>query len=163
VRGLHAEAASPDLRRAYEKHWRPLVRLCALLVSDLGTAEDIVQEVFIRARERLHGLSDEQAYAYLRRGTLNGWKNWLRSQGRIRHAVPLHEADQLVEAPGPEERDLLWRQVVALPERQRAVVILRYYEELSDGEIARVLGCRQVTVRSQAKRALDKLREAIQG
>jgi RNA polymerase sigma factor (sigma-70 family) len=94
---------------------------------------------------------------------MNEWKNRLRSQDAERRARLRTGPTADIEAGYADERDLIWRHIMTLPERQRAVLVLRYYEDLPDREIARHLGCAQVTVRSQAKRALTKLREVIEG
>jgi RNA polymerase sigma-70 factor (sigma-E family) len=160
---LEPSVADEELRRAYQEHRLALVRLCVLLVGDVATAEDIVQDVFVRARRRLAELGGAGVYAYLRRSTINGWKNHLR------HRAAEERAIGKMSAPSPahpsaevDERDTMWAEIAGLPSRQRAVLVLRYYEELSDTEIAQLLGCRTGTVRSQAKRALDKLRETVE-
>jgi RNA polymerase sigma-70 factor (sigma-E family) len=155
--------AGDELRRAYVAHWAALVRLCTLLIGDKATAEDVVQDVFIRARDRIGSLSEEDVYPYLRRGTINGWRNVLRHRRGERSAVAkltdVGGRDPLTDV---DERGAMWEQIVRLPPKQRAVVVLRFYEDLPDRTIAQLLGCTQITVRSQAKRALAKLREAIE-
>jgi RNA polymerase sigma-70 factor (sigma-E family) len=155
--------AGDELRRAYVAHWAALVRLCGLLTGDDTTAEDIVQDVFIRARDRIGDLPEQDVYRYLRRGTINAWRNVLRHQ-RVERAAGTQVED--VRGPDPAidvtEHDAMWRRIVMLPPKQRAVIVLRFYEDLPDREIAHLLGCTQVTVRSQVKRGLAKLREAIE-
>ena len=154
--------AGDALRRAYVEHRLALVRLATLLLRDQSAAEDLVQDVFIRSRERLEGLDDARAYAYLRRSVVNAWKNHRRHLGveeRALDQLPIGASSDAVETVN--EREVLWRAIERLPDRQRAVLVLRFYEDLPDGEIAHLLGCAQVTVRSQAKRALDKLREVV--
>jgi RNA polymerase sigma factor (sigma-70 family) len=131
--------------------------------GDVATAEDIVQDVFVRARGRLAGMTEPGAYAYLRRATINGWKNHLRHRAAEERAVAgLAAVVTEAAAVGVEEREAMWAEIARLPARQRAVLVLRYYEDLPDDEIARLLGCRRGTVRSQAKRALDRLRERVE-
>ena len=149
------------LRRAYELHRLSLLRLSTLLFRDHETAEDIVQDVFVRAAPRLSSLGDEEVGPYLRRSVVNAWKNGLRH-----HIVEISAAPKLMQGelsadPALEERDATWREISKLPGRQRACVVLRYYEDLSDGEIAALLGCRIGTVKSQSSRALAKLRKAV--
>jgi RNA polymerase sigma factor (sigma-70 family) len=150
------------LRRAYADHRLALVRLATLVLRDESIAEDLVQDVFVRSKGRLESLDDAEAYAYLRRSVVNAWKNHRRHL-----AVEVASKSRLVarESIDPmtvvDERQTLWHAVERLPDRQRVVLVLRYYEDLPDAEIAELLGCSQVTVRTQAKRALDKLREVV--
>jgi RNA polymerase sigma factor (sigma-70 family) len=150
------------LGRAYADHRLSLVRLATLLLRDEGIAEDLVHDVFVRSQGRLDSLDDAEAYAYLRRSVVNAWKNHRRHL-----AVELASRLRLVAERNidpmaiVDERQRLWHAIERLPDRQRSVLVLRYYEDLPDAEIAGLLGCRQVTVRTQAKRALDKLREVV--
>ena len=151
------------LRRAYERHWVALVRLTALIAGDVTKAEDIVQEVFIRSRGRLEGLPDDEVFAYLRRGTINAWKNTLRHTSTERRVLPrLHERDIADPAEEVAERDRVWRAIEGLRPRHRVVLVLRYYEELSDPEIARLLGCTRSTVRTRAMRAVAAIRTELE-
>ena len=151
------------LRRAYEAHHLALVRVATLLTGDQAAGEDLVHDVFLRCRGRLEGMDDRETYAYLRRSLVNAWRNRLRHGDVEARAIP-----RLI-APGASEptsevdaREALWWAIQGLPDRQRAVLVLRYYEDLPDAEIARLLGCARVTVRTQAKRALEKLREVVE-
>lgn len=149
------------LRRAYEAHRLRLVRLGTLLVGDQVRAEDLVHDVFLRGRKRLGELEESAVYPYLRRALANAWRNQLRHrevEARILPRLRVGDSDHVEVA----DRLDLWRAILDLPDRQRAVLVLRYYEDLTDEEIARILGCARVTVRSQAKRALDKLREVVE-
>jgi RNA polymerase sigma factor (sigma-70 family) len=151
------------LRRAYERHWEALVRLTTLIAGDVAKAEDIVQEVFIRSRDRLDGLPDDEVFAYLRRGTINAWKNTLRHASIERRVLPgLHERATADPSDAVVERDRVWRAIDGLRPRYRAVLVLRYYEELPDPEIARLLGCTRSTVRTRAKRALAAIRTELE-
>ncbi len=162
-RAVRDVVAGDELRRAYVAHWATLVRLCMLLTGDEATAEDIVQEVFTRARARIGELPVKEVYPYLRQSTVNGWRNVLRHQrGERRAATKLGCVEAHDPAGDVGERDAMWGNILRLPPRQRAVVVLRFYEDLPDRAIAQLLGCTQVTVRSQAKRGLAKLREAIE-
>jgi RNA polymerase sigma-70 factor (sigma-E family) len=142
-----------------------LVRFAVLLTGDDHRAEDLVQDALTKAYlrwSRIRRADDPDVY--LRRLVLNGSRSWWRR--RANREVPAElgtggAADRA--APGDvggeaAERDALWRLISALPEQQRAVVVLRYYEDLDDATIARVLDCSTVTVRTHAMRALQKLR-----
>ena len=136
-----------------------LVRFAAALTGDRGLAEDVVQEVLARAYRRWSRIGSlEQPEAYLRRMVTNEYLSWRRRWSRV---TPIAEVE-----PGPgedhaeehAERDALRRELARLPRRQRAVLVLRYYEHLTDNEIADVLDCPPGTVRSLASRALHALR-----
>ena len=138
-----------------------LVRFAILLTGDDHRAEDLVQEALAKAYLRwsqIRRVDDPEVY--VRRLILNGSRSWWRR--RTNREVPVERAPDAT-APGDlsgdsAERDELWRLVAALPLKQRAVVVLRYYEDLDDAAIARVLECSQTTVRTHAMRALARLR-----
>lgn len=144
--------------------WPALFRLAYLLAGSEHAAEDLLQtslmKVFVGWEKVQRTESPE---AYVRRIVVNS----AISDGRRRLRRPEVVADVLPERPDPDhgesvgERDELWPLVEALPPRQRAVVVLRYYEDLSEAQIADVLGCAPGTVKSQASAALKTLRVAI--
>ena len=145
------------LRAAFEEHYSRLVGLCFLLTGRRDMAEDVAQEAFVRLATRIHGLEPEAVGPYVRRIAVNLWKNRLRRMAlEVRHRR---------EAPPPggrtafEDRDELWTLVKGLPPRQRACVVLRYYEDLSEGDAAAALGCSIGTVKSQTSKALARLRK----
>jgi RNA polymerase sigma-70 factor (sigma-E family) len=142
-----------------------LLRYAVLLSGDRELASDLVQEVLTRALLRWRRISRvDEPYAYVRTMVTNQYLSLRRRKSLP--TVPLtyealdgprapRLADPAIEAG---ERAELWRQLTGLPRQQRAVIVLRYYENLSDPEIADVLGCRPSTVRSNAARALATLR-----
>jgi RNA polymerase sigma-70 factor (sigma-E family) len=141
-----------------------LLRYAAVVSCDRHLAEDVVQDVLLRAHgrwERIGAMDSPEAY--LRRMVLNEFLSWRR---RRRPTVVEAQTLEAVTPPsgsGPdvEERDAMLRLLAGLPPRQRTVIALRYYEDLSDDQIADLMGCRPVTVRSQASRALATLRGAL--
>jgi RNA polymerase sigma-70 factor (sigma-E family) len=136
-----------------------LLRFAVVLTGDRGLAEDVVQEVLIRTHakwRRIGGLDAPEPY--VRRMVVNEYLSWRRRWARL---IPQAEpADRSVadHAAQHAERDALLSELRKLPTRQRAVLVLRYYEGLSDLEIASVLGCSHGTVRGYASRALAALR-----
>ncbi len=159
--GQRERQAHDALSDAYEQHYNPLVRLCGLLAGDRETAEDIVQDIFVRSAARITELSPDELGPYLRAAVTNEWKNKLRRRAldrRIRPRLLLthrHERDR-------DEREDMWRAILRLPPRQRACLVLRYYEDLSEQQTADVLRCSVGTVKSQTSRALVKLRKEFE-
>jgi RNA polymerase sigma-70 factor (sigma-E family) len=138
-----------------------LLRLAMVLCGNARQAEDVVADVLGRAYEKWARIGAlEQPYAYVRRMVVNEYLSWRRRAGR---AFPLAQLDDLVDAQPDHatahaDRDALINQLAHLPRQQRAALVLRFYEGLSDAEIAGVLGCAESTVRSNASRALATLR-----
>jgi RNA polymerase sigma-70 factor (sigma-E family) len=141
-----------------------LVRLARLLTGDRHGGEDLVQDVLARAFVRWKKITkDGPPEAYLRQMLVNASiSRWRRPSS---HEVVLATTG---DHPGHgdlggdvAERDALWRLVCSLPPKQRAVVVLRFYEDLDDAAIAAILHCSAVTVRTQAMRALTTLREQM--
>jgi RNA polymerase sigma-70 factor (sigma-E family) len=147
------------LREAFLEHYLPLLRLAALLSQEQHAAEDLVQESFVRAAPRLAALSPEEVRPYLRRTVVNLWKN---SQ---RRASLFGERKLLLDEPGmdadPADAELVRGLLLGLAPRQRACLVLRYYEDLTGPQIAEVLGCSEGTVKSQTSKALARLRKEI--
>ncbi|WP_313899802.1 MULTISPECIES: SigE family RNA polymerase sigma factor [Dactylosporangium] len=141
-----------------------LVRLGRLLTGDRQHGEDLAQEVLARAFVRWGRIAaGHNPDAYLRRALVNASiSRWRRGST---HEVPVAEPS---DARSPQDvgsmvadRDEVWRLISRLPARQRAAVVLRYYEDLDDATIADLLGVTRETVRSQVKRAMDTLRTRI--
>lgn len=142
--------------------WAALHRLAHLLTGSAPAAEDLVQTTLMKAYAAWPRIArTESPDGYVRRMLVNGAISGSRRAWRRELAT-----GDLPETPAPETDDHLhradlWPIVRALPPRQRAVVVLRYYEDLSEEEIARVLGCSRGTVKSQASDALRALRRVL--
>jgi len=140
-----------DLYR--EQHAR-MLKLAWLLTGSLEAAEEVVQEAFVRIRPHFGRI--DYPVSYLRTCVVNGSRNHVR-RGRTEH---LH-----LELLRPERVydwvDELADALMRLPYRQRAVLVLRYYLDCSEAEIARYLKCRPGTVKSAAHRGLEALRKAL--
>lgn len=132
-----------------------MVRLGALLTGSAALAEEVAQDSFLALRQRF--VSVDSPGAYLRTSVVNGCRAALRREQR--------EATELARRPTqlllPPELDEMWSIVQRLPEHQRAVVVLRFYEDLTEAEIARILNCRVGTVKSRLHRALATLKGAV--
>ncbi len=157
--------AGGELTELYAAHRLGLVRLAVLLVDDLPTAEDVVQDVFARYVARQHELRDgSAALAYLRTSVVNGCRSTLRRRRTARGYAPPREP----EPPGPDSRLLLAEEhqellaaLDTLAPRQREVLVLRYWSGLSEREIASTLGISRGSVKSTASRAVDALERAL--
>jgi RNA polymerase sigma-70 factor (sigma-E family) len=155
---IHRERVG--LRLAFEAHYPGLVRFSALISGEPSVAEDLAQEAFVRAADRIERVDASKIGAYLRRTALNVWKNRLRRMAVERRAR-VRASERPPAASSPEERDAVWGAVRRLPAGQRACLVLRYYEDLSERETADVLGCSVGTVKSQTSRALARLRKEL--
>ena len=161
--------ADTALEQLYAAHWRTLVRLSVLLVGDLGTAEEIVQDAFVAVHARWRRLRDPgAALAYLRQAVVNRSRSELRHRGVVtRHLW--READRSrPEVPGADDtalvqarRDAVLEALRALPGRQREVLTLRHYLDLSEAEIAETLGISRGAVKSHAARGGAALRRLL--
>lgn len=162
--GLHD--ADEALVALYTAHYRQLVRMAALLLHDTPAAEDVVQDAFVAMHASWRRLRDpEKAAAYLRQAVVN------RARSRLRH---LKVVDRNAPAPAPDAasaeygamRALDRAEVIGalrrLPVRQREVVVLRYYSDLSEAQIAETLGISRGAVKSHASRAIATLRTSLE-
>jgi RNA polymerase sigma-70 factor (sigma-E family) len=146
-------------------HQRALVRYAALLAGSAADAEDLVQEVLVRVYRRWAAIraTEGDEYAYVRRAVTNEFLSW-RRRWHTRHVSPAgdHLPDRPHHDPAPAEPDeRLWQLLRELPRQQRAALVLRFYEDLTDAEIAGILKCRESTVRGYVSRGLSALRSAI--
>ncbi len=139
-----------------------LLRFSVVLTGDRGIAEDLAQEVLIRAHARWSKIGKlDRPDRYVRKMLLNEFLSWRRRAWRLVPSGLGSDVDHRAapdHAVGYAERDGLAAELAKLPARQRAVLALRYYEGLSDAEIADVIGCTPGTVRGYASRALAALR-----
>lgn len=159
---------SPDraVTALYVEHYLSLVRLAAFLVHDVATAEEVVQDSFLAMHGAWSRLRDsDKALAYLRHSVVN------RSRSVLRHRVVV---DRNTPGPAPDmpsaeqgalsllERSAVVAALLLLPARQREVLVLRYYGELSVAQIAAAMGITQGAVKSHTARAVAALRESLE-
>ncbi|MDP9444580.1 MAG: SigE family RNA polymerase sigma factor [Actinomycetota bacterium] len=150
----------------YSAHYRSLVRLAALLLRDVGEAEEIVQDAFVAMHGRWDRLRErDKAVAYLRQAVVN------RARSALRHRAvqDRHRPAPLPDAPSAEHGALAAdtrREVIAtlntLPPRQREALVLRYYLDLSEAEIAAAMGVSRGAVKSHASRGVAAMRQAME-
>jgi RNA polymerase sigma-70 factor (sigma-E family) len=160
----------PDVGRAatelYSAHYKALVRLAAMLVRDVPTAEEVVQDAFVGMRDAWDRLGNaETALAYLRQAVVNRARSVLRHRAVVdknRQEAPpdMPSADDKVLAL--LERSAIVAALRQLPERQREAIVLRYYADLSEDEIAATMGISRGAVKSHAARGMAALRAALE-
>ncbi|MEY2567050.1 MAG: hypothetical protein QOE35_1579 [Actinomycetota bacterium] len=142
------------LVEVYEARYRDLVRLAYLLTGSIEVAEELVQDAFLAARTSWSSV--REPFPYLRSAVVNRTRSWgRRLQLERRHANTTREAAAGLQA------DEMWDALATLNERQRAAIVLRFYEDLPDDDIAELLGCRPATVRTAIHRGLAALRKEI--
>ncbi len=166
---MEVSRVDQDFTRFVVDNRAQLLRLAYLLMGDPGQAEDLVQAALLRLyRQWDRVAAAEQLVAYARRAVVNQSNSWWRS--RLAHPVSYHgDMDDSLAAgevqtdmqAGVAERDELWLALRTLPRGMRAVVVLRYYEDLSEADTARTLGVSPGTVKTQASRGLARMRQAL--
>ncbi|MGH3446232.1 MAG: SigE family RNA polymerase sigma factor [Nocardioidaceae bacterium] len=158
--------ADDAVTELYAEHYSTLVRMATLLVRHSGEGEEIVQDCFVAMHAKWRGLREpEKALAYLRRSVVNR----ARSAQRHQAVVDKHTPRELPVAPSAEQQALEADARIAvldslhqLPRRQREVLVLRYYNGLSEAEIAATLGISAGAVKSHASRGIGSLRTHLE-
>jgi RNA polymerase sigma-70 factor (sigma-E family) len=157
--------ADRAVTRLYSTHYRSLVGLAAMLVGDVATAEEVVQDSFVA----LHGAwrrlaDDDRALSYLRRSVVNRCRSVLRHRMAVDKAGPAIAPGMAGAAPGqltPPGQSALLLALRALPPRQREVVVLRYYANLSEAQIAATVGISTGAVKGHIARAMSRLQAQL--
>ncbi len=150
--------AHEEFRAFVEARYAHLLRTAYLLAGSVELAEDVLQSALLATMSRWRRVDKPEAY--LRRVMVNH----LVSRWRRRQVVEVLTAvlpERPVPTEEPELRDELWQALLRLPPRMRSVLVLRYWEDLSEADTAEVLGCSVGSVKSQASRGLARLRELI--
>jgi RNA polymerase sigma-70 factor (sigma-E family) len=151
-----------------------LLRFAYLVTRDHGRAEEAVQDALVAAYSRWARICrDGDPESYVRRSIVNAdisrWRRFFRRESPTADPVAHRPSPDhvVVNSPSPDhavaqaEQDAVWALCATLPAKQRAAVVLRYYEDLPDAEIAEILECSPATVRSQIHRALASLRTTL--
>lgn len=145
----------------------PLTRYAGVLTADAHLAQDLTQDALVRAHARWGRIGRmDRPDLYVRRMITNGFLSWRRLLS-VRSTRPVPDAGEYSRATTPDpatllaDRDQVSALLATLPRRQRAVVVLRFYEGHNDAEIAAILGCAAGTVRSHLSRALAELRQQV--
>ena len=161
--------ADDTLATLHRDHYRSLVRLGALLLGDTESAEEVVQDAFVKLQLRWGGLRNiERAPAYLRSIVLNGARSQLRRRGvRRRHAerrTPVLEAGSAESgAMASEEHRRVVEAMRRLPERQREALVLKFYMDLPEAEIAAAMGVSAGSVKTHVHRGIASLGTILEG
>jgi len=146
-----------------DTHGRALLRTAFLLTGDAHLAHDLLQTALVKTWSRWPGIRDEESGpAYVRAVMATTSVAWWRRRWRAEvptSALPERSAGDAYD--GVDQRDEIGRALAGLTSRQRATVVLRFYEDLSEAEVARVLGCSVGTVKSTTSRALATLRATL--
>jgi RNA polymerase sigma-70 factor (sigma-E family) len=152
----------PGMHPDFEEFVPGLLRFGVVLTGDRHRADDLVQTALVKTMRRWRHIGHEQPVAYVRRVMVNTQLSWWR---RLRPEAQLPDGFDLADRSDAEasydDQDQLARGLAALPPRQRAVIVLRYYAGMSEAEIADTLGCAPGTVKSQAAKALKTLRRVL--
>jgi RNA polymerase sigma-70 factor (sigma-E family) len=168
VARTQAWSADEAVTYLFGAHYRPLVRLAVLLVDDPGAAEELVQDAFVRLHQNWRRLREpDKALAYLRATVVNGGRSALRRRGVARRYaaaeapppdVPSAESSVL----GSLAQQAMLAALRRLPGRQREALVLRYYADLSEAEIADVMGISRGAVKSHTARGVVALRQSLE-
>jgi RNA polymerase sigma-70 factor (sigma-E family) len=162
--GFVAGAEHRSFEELYRLHSREARRLAYLLTGSQELADDLTQDAFIRAYGRLAHLRSEDSFApYLRRTVVNLARMQFRRRAVERRYLARQPVEPSVVHQDSEPDDKLQTALAGLPYRHRAAVVLRFYADLPDDEIAEVLGCTTGTVRSLISRGVAGLRTALGG
>ncbi|MCW2522541.1 MAG: polymerase, sigma-24 subunit, subfamily [Frankiales bacterium] len=161
-------AAEAGVAHLFHTHRLAMVRLASLLVDDLETAEDVTQDAFAALHRRWPALRGEgAAVSYLRTCVVNGSRSVLRRRHTVRRAEVADESGATAEAADTstllaEEHRAVLAAMRELPERQREVIVLRYWSQLSEAEIADALGISVGAVKSSASRGRDAIARRLE-
>ena len=159
---IDAGRSRPRLERLSEwfvAEYEPLMRFAYLLTGDLATAEDLVHEAFVRLYRDDRRIQADGFRAYARRTIVNLQRSAFRRRRIERRSVALQRPEQVAEPPVPAPH--VWKVILELPRQQRACIVLRFYEGMTEQEIAIVLGVGHGTVKKAMHRAMQSLRARL--
>lgn len=144
-----------------DQNSRQLLRSAWLLTGNWASAEDLVQTALLQSWQHWDAIKSDAPEFYVRRVLMNTFLSGQRRRwNRERPVAELPDRAGFDEMPATELRHVIWSALSGLPTKQRAVVVLRYFNDLSEAQTAAALNCSVGTVKSQASRALAKLRSA---
>jgi RNA polymerase sigma-70 factor (sigma-E family) len=153
-----SDGRGEPLRELYEVQYRPLVRLAALLLDDPGACEEVVQDAFVQAIVHWDAIRDPgRAPAWLRSAVLNGARSRLRRRLVVRRHPVADPGPVASGEAGADEHDRVTAALRRLPPRQREALVLRYYLDLAEADIARTMGVSAGSVKVHLHRGLHTL------
>ena len=159
-------SADEAVTELYSNHYRSLVRLAGLLVRDEPTAEEVVQECFIAMHDGWRRLREEdKALSYLKQAVVNRSRSVLRHRSVVDRYAPLPAPDMPSAEQGAIallERSEVISALQTLPGRQRQALVLRYYADLSEAQIAEMMGISKGAVKSHTARGMSSLRAVLE-
>lgn len=153
-----------DFDLLYHQQWEPMIGVAVLLTGDRSSAEDATQNAFVALYRKQHRVPNRAAaIGFVRAAVVNQCRNVVRSRRTLWRKAPLIAVPDHVPDIGADvdTRTSMWQAVQQLPTRMREVVVLRYYADLSEQQIAETLRVSVGTVKSSANRALSKLKTAL--
>jgi RNA polymerase sigma-70 factor (sigma-E family) len=158
--------ADQAVTQLYSNHYRSLVRLAGLLVRDVQTAEEVVQDCFIAMHDGWHRLREEdKALSYLKQAVVNRSRSVLRHRSVMDRNAPKPAPDMPSAEQGAIaqlERTEVIAALRSLPDRQRQALVLRYYADLSEAQIAEMMGISKGAVKSHTARGMSSLRAVLE-
>jgi RNA polymerase sigma-70 factor (sigma-E family) len=159
-------APAGRLEHLYRTYAPDALRLAYLLTGDRSLAEDLAQDAFVRVLGRFHDLRNAESFWWYLRRTIVNLSNSHFRRVRVERAYLARERNVAAAAPrasgsSVEERDRMSRALGVLRGEQRAAIVLRYYEDLTEADTAEVLGCAVGTVKSLVSRGTQRLREEL--
>jgi RNA polymerase sigma-70 factor (sigma-E family) len=156
------DTSAPSYEEYVGARWTALYRTAYLLTGDHADAEDLAQTALVKAYLSWSKVAAaDSPDAYVRRILTNAFLSGRRPLRVTRERLVDQPPEVALREPGSDDRLTLWPHISALPPRQRAVVVLRYYEDLSEKQIAETLGCSTGTVKSTASNALKALKSRL--
>jgi RNA polymerase sigma-70 factor (sigma-E family) len=158
-----APLSTSRLAGLYEEHVGRAIALATLLTGDRHIAEDIAHDAFLRVAGRFGDLRNPQAFGgYLHKTVVNLCHSRFRRLERERTILRRQPDPEAIEPDtSADDRDQLWSVMRGLPYRQRAVLVLRYWDDLSEGQIAELMKCSPRAVNALLSRAMENLRQRI--
>jgi RNA polymerase sigma-70 factor (sigma-E family) len=156
-------SARGRLEDLYRAHAPDALRLAYLLTGDRGLAEDLTQDAFVKVVGRFHDLRNPDAFWwYLRRTIVNLSRSHFRRRRTERAWLVRQQVDEAHNDPDVGERERLRAALLSLRPEQRAAIVLRYFEDLSEADTAQALGVAVGTVKSMVSRGMERLRKELQ-
>ena len=156
------EATRDRLEELYRAHASDALRLAYLLTGDRALAEDLAQDAFVKVVARFHDLRNRDAFWwYLRRTIVNLSRSYFRRRRTERAWLERQHPDETHLDPDLGERERLRVALMSLRPEQRAAIVLRFFEDLSETDTAQALGVAVGTVKSMVSRGMERLREEL--